>query len=305
MDSHTISSSEERVLEDRELDFWGTFLDIIPSILYAWKLIVVATLAAGAIAYYVGASKTFSSISYVGPFDEPKAKFVDSVIRSEPVLKAVLDQFPDYPKQGMLDASRRQYLAHHTQIYPAEGSDPKRPSLYVLEISDSDPSKLQDILSRLIDTLLPATKPRPDTAARLERLLDATQVQVSDLSSVLKELLKHPELILPKPGYFPPNVADIIRLRAESISRAEDIRSELEGMSKDVVFSRPGVPSVSTKRGRIMGVIKVMGATFAVLLVIVVFRHVLIASMRSSFYGPKMKRIREALPWQTAAKSES
>lgn len=305
MDSNSVSKSDERALEDRELDYWGMFLDLIPSILYAWKLIAFATIAVGVIAYYSGTSRAYSSILYVGPFDETKAKFVDSIIRSEPILNAVLDKFPNYPEQGMLDVRRREYLGHHIHFYPAKGSDPKGSSLYILEVSDADPSKLQELLSRLIDSLLPATKPQPDTAARLGRLLDATQTQVSDLSSVLNELLKHPEQILPKPGYFPPNVADIIRLRAESISRAENIKSELEGMSKDVVFSRPGAPSISAESGRTKFVLKVMGATFSILLVIVVFRHILMASMRSPLYGAKMKRIREALPWRATARNES
>jgi hypothetical protein len=300
MDTHSSPSSDERVLDDRDPDYWGKILDLIPPVLRAWRLIVVATIAAGAIAYYFGVSQTYSSISYVGLFDGPKAKYVDSIIRSEPVLQAVLDKFPDYPQQGMLDSRRRIYLGDHIRFYPATGSDPKRESLYILEISDNNPSKVQELLSSLIDALLPATKPQPGAAARLERLLDAAQTQISDLSSVLNELLKHPDQILPKPGYFPPNVADIIKLRSEGITKAEEIKSELEGMSKDVVLSQPAAPSMSAKSGRIKIVVEAMGATFVVLLVIVALRHVLMASMSNPLYRARMQRIREALPWRTA-----
>jgi hypothetical protein len=173
----------------------------------------------------------------------------------------------------------------------------------VLELSDTNPSKVQGVLSSLVDALLSATKPQPDTTARLERLLKATQTQTSDLSTLLKELLLHPEQIVPKAGYFPPNVADIIRLRSESINRAEYLKSRLEGMGRDVILSKPAEPSMKSGRSdRIKVVVEAMGITFVFLAAIIVLRHILMLSARSPFYEARMRRIREALPWQRAPK---
>jgi hypothetical protein len=303
MDNQSDSDFDKRTLSDRDWDYWGIILDVIPAVLRAWKLVVVAMLAAGTIAYFMSSSRSYSSISYLGLFDEAKAKYVSSIIHSEPVLQVVSDKFPSYPQQGMPEASRREYLKNHIRLSPAMGSDPKRPSLYALEVLGSAPSELQEILSALVDALIPATKPQPDNAARLGRLMEATQTQISDLSAVMNELLKHPEQIAAKPGYFPPNVAEIIKFRADAIARTEEIKSELAGMSRDIIFSPPTVPNIYEKPRTIITVVIAMGLTFGALLVIIGLRQILIMIMRNPLYGAKMRQIREALPWQVARKS--
>lgn len=315
MDSHPISKSDERVPDDRELDFWGMFLDLIPPILQAWKLIFLSTIAVGAIAYFISLSnvsfppKTYSSVAYVGPLDEARAKHAESILRSEPILKSALEKVPDYPGREMPDRDRRELLAKNLQFSPAAGADAKRPSLYVLEVSDAEPARAQALVSTLIDAWLATTKPRPDAAVRLTRLLEATQTQISDLSAIIKELLKNPELIAPRPEHSPPDVARLIELRTNSIGKAEEIKSELAGVSRDVIFSPPTKPDKSVqdapRSSPWRGVIRAMGVTFVFLVAIIVFRHILMRSMSSPLYGARMQRIRDALPWRAATKSGS
>jgi hypothetical protein len=315
MNTHSGPDADERVLDDRDPDYWGMMLDLVPPVLRAWKLIVVATIAAGALAYFIGLfnvshpPKIFSSVAYIGPLDEEKAKYAESVLRSGPVMKIVLDKFADYPARGTPDRERRERLTKELQFFPAAGADPKRPSLYVLQLSDTDPARAQAILSVLIDAWLATTKPRPEAAARLDRLLKAMQTQISDLSNVIGELSTHPELIVPKPGYSPPSITVLITLRAESVNKAEDIKSELAGVGTDVVFSPPTMPDKSVPDAPRLSpwraVFKAMGVTFVALLVIILLRHIVLRNVNSPIYGPKMKRIREALPWRTARSSQS
>lgn len=315
MSSHPDPKSDQRVLDDRELDFWGMFLDLIPPVLQAWKLILLSTIAVGAIAYFISLSnvsypsKNYSSVAYIGPLDETRAKHAESILRSEPILKSVLETFPDYPGREMPDRDRRELLARNLQFSPAAGADAKRPSLYVLEVSDAEPARAQALVSTLIDAWLATTKPRPDAAVRLTRLLEATQTQISDLSAIIKELFKNPELIAPKPGYTPPDVARVIELRTNSIGKAEEIKSELAGVSRDVIFSPPTKPDKlvqgTPKSSPWRGVIRAMGVTFVLLVAIIVLRHILMRSMSSPLYGARMQRIREALPWRISTKSGS
>lgn len=307
MDPHSSSKSDERVLEDRELDFWGMFLDLIPSFLQAWKFILLTTMAAGAIAFFFSSSnapypsKNYSSVAYIGPLGETKAKYAESILRSEPILKSVLEKFPDYPERETSNRNRRELLAKHVQFAPAAGADPKRPSLYVLEVSDTEPARAQAIVSALIDAWLASTKPQEGAATRLNRLLEATQAQISDLSVVIREMLKNPELIAPRPGYSPPDVARLIELRTNSIGKAEDIKGELAGISSDIIFSPPTMPDRSMpdppKISPWRAVLRAIGVTFVLLAAIIVLRHILTRSMSNPLYKAKMQRIREALPW--------
>jgi hypothetical protein len=310
MDTHSSPNAHERVLDDRDLDYWGMILDLIPPVLQAWKLILPATIAAGAIAYFISVSndpqlsKNYSSVAYIGPLGEEKARLAESILRSGPILKSALEKFPDYAEREVPDRNRRELLAKSIHFFPASGADPKRPSLYVLEVSDTDPDRAEALGSTLIDAWLATTKPRPVAAARLSRLLEAAKTQISDLSIYINELSKRSELIVPKPGYSSPDVATLITLRAESIDKAEDIKSELAGTSRDIIFSPPTKPDKSVpdvpKRSPWRTVFKAMGGTFVMLVVIIVLRRILVASMSSPLYGARMQRIRDALPWRTA-----
>jgi hypothetical protein len=276
---------------------------------------VVATIAAGAIAYFVGAftvahpPKIFSSVAYLGPLDEAKAKYAGSVLHSGPVMKIALEKFADYPESGTPDRERREHLAKDIQFFPATGSDPKRPSLYVLEVSDADPARARAIASSLIDAWLATTKPLPEAAARLGRLLKTTETQISDLSTLINEFLKHPELLGSKPGNMPADVASLIKLRADSIEKVEDIKSELAGIGTDVIFSPPTMPDKAAPDAPGLSpwraIIKAMGITFVALVIIVLLRHILLLNMSSPIYASRMQRICEALPWGKARKNLS
>src|SRR4051812_37995956 len=60
-----------------------------------WKVIVVATLVAGVLAYGVCLllPKVYTSIAYLGPLEETNAKATEVVIQSAPVLDPVIEKF--------------------------------------------------------------------------------------------------------------------------------------------------------------------------------------------------------------------
>ncbi|MBS0530740.1 MAG: hypothetical protein JSS22_15330, partial [Proteobacteria bacterium] len=133
MDMHSNPEMDIRDPDDHDPDYWGVLLDAIPPVLRAWKLIALVTVLAGAITYFVSPPKTFSSISYVGKFDDATAKYFESIVLSEPILNQVLDKFPNYPKPAMPETSRRRYLRNHIKFALAGRANPKESSLYELE----------------------------------------------------------------------------------------------------------------------------------------------------------------------------
>jgi hypothetical protein len=120
------------------------------------------------------------------------------------------------------------------------------------------------------------------------------------LSAAIAHLLKHPELLSSdvKTGYAPVNIAEMIRLRGESVKRREDLKAAIGGLGSDLIFSPPSLPDTPAWPVKRAIVFRTMGITLAVLILFVLLRHMISVGMASPLYGPKLKQIRNAVRWR-------
>jgi hypothetical protein len=287
-------------LDDEQKDYWGALLNAILSVLAHWRLLVVGPLIAGAIAYAVSfiLQKSYVSYTYLGPLEEPASKMAAAVFFSPRVLNAALEKFPQYPSSAMTDDERRLYLSKKIKFRAT--ADPKSAALFVLEVEDNEPARAQGIGATLVAAWMVTTKPPPEKLASLERLNESNDIQLTDLSMAISQLLKHPELLSAdvKTGYAPVNIADMIRLRGESVKRSEELKIAIAGFNTDMIFSPPSLPDTPVWPIKRQIVFRTMAITLAALILFVLLRHLMAILMANPVYAPKLEQVRNAMPWQ-------
>jgi hypothetical protein len=294
------SLPDEERHEDESWDYWNALVDFTITLAGYWKLLIAGPLIAGAIAY-AGASalpKWYQSSAYIGPMDEATGKMTATALISPPVLTAALQKFPNYPSSAMSDDERRIYLMRRIRFVPTV--DPKFSSFYVLLVEDTEPARAQGLGAALISAWLVTTKPPPEKLASLERLMESNESQLTDLSTAISQLLKHPELLSPdvKTGYAPVNIAEMIRLRGESDKRKEELKQAMSGVSTDSIFSPPSVPDAHVWPIKREVVFRAMWITLFALFLLVLLRHMMSIGLASPVYGPKLEQIRNAVRWR-------
>ncbi|MEA2836584.1 MAG: hypothetical protein QOD89_1134, partial [Bradyrhizobium sp.] len=99
-------------------------------------------------------------------------------------------------------------------------------------------------------------------------------------------------------GYAPVNIAEMIKLRGESVKRSEDLKAAINGFSSDFIFSPPNLPDTPVWPIKREFVFRAMQITFAVLILFVVLRHMISIGMANPLYGPKLRQIRNAMRWR-------
>jgi hypothetical protein len=294
------SLPDEDRLDDERRDYWQALIDFTVTLVSYWKLLIVGPLVAGAVAYAAAflVPKSYVSSAYIGPLDDPASKMASTAMFSPPVLNAALQKFPHYLSSAATDDERRLHLAKKVRFKATV--DPKFLSLYVLEVEDTEPARAQGIAAALIGAWLVTTKPPPDRLASLERLNESNDSQLTDLSMAISQLLKHPELLSPdvKTGYAPVNIAEMIKLRGDSVKRSEELKAAIAGSSPDLIFSPPSLPDTHAWPIKREIVFRAMQITFAVLILFVVLRHMISVGMASPLYGPKLKQIWNAMRWR-------
>jgi hypothetical protein len=293
------ASLPQQELPGSKLDIWTVLLDGLIILSDRWKLLVVGPLIAGAVAY-AGAfllPRSYVSLAYLGPLDDTTARRTSSLILSPLVLDATLRKFQQPPFSSMTMDEARIYLQERVEFTLAPGGDPKVSSLYVLKAVDSQPARARDLLTTIIDIWLVAMQPPPDRLASLKRLQEGIEVQAADLSSAITRLMNHPELLSGdiKTGYAPVNIADMIKLRTEGVSRSEDLRTAMAGPGRDIIVSPPTLPAtpVGPIKRKIVAI--VVASTFAVLVVLLLLRGLLLPILANSSHMPKLQRIGSAL----------
>ncbi|MFB9265944.1 hypothetical protein ACFFWD_22770 [Bradyrhizobium erythrophlei] len=230
---------------------YGALADFGAVLLRRWKSIVavavIASLAGAAIALLM--PRTFTSIAYLGPLDEANGKSTGAIMRSPPIVDPVLAKFRDFRAGHSLD-ERRADLAASLNWQLLRGS-PLTSGLYTLELQDTDAKRAQAILNEVLDRWLEASKPRPDTAVRLQKMLEASEAQSADLSQAIDELKKRPDAMFAdsRGGYLPPNIVDMIKLRTETAARILELTAGLRAGSRDLIFSPPSLPDQPDGRG--------------------------------------------------------
>jgi hypothetical protein len=303
------SLPEEERRDDESWDYWRALIDFTLTLVRYWKLLIAGPLIAGAIAYAVASflPKYYSSSAYLGPLDETTSRLTATVLFSPPVVQVLRQKFPQYfPPSSMTDQERDRYLKNLIKFkatVDAKLSDPKLLQYYVLEVQDTDPARAQEIATTMIETWLTTTKPPPDRLTTLERLMESNESQLADLSTAISQLLKHPELLTSdiKTGFAAVNLAEMIKLRTESVRRSEELKALIAGYSSDMFFSRPNLPDKPVEPVKREIVFRSMGITFVVLILFVLLRHMTPLVMASPVYGPKLKQIGDAMPWRRRA----
>ena len=289
----------QQELPESKIDIWTVLLDALIILTTRWKLLILGPLAAGAVAY--GASlllpKSYQSYAYLGPLDEVTARRTSSLVLSPLILDVTLSKFPQPPFSSMTLDEARLYLRERIDFGLAAGGDPKFASLYVLKIIDSQPARARDLLTTIINAWLVAMVPPPDRLASLKRLQEGIDLQSADLSSAITRLMDHPELLRAdvKTGYAPVNVADMIKLRTEGISRSEDLRTAMAGPGHDVVVSPPTMPTMPVGPAKRKIVAIVAGCALVLLVGLLLMRDLFLPLLANSVYQPKVQRIANAL----------
>lgn len=287
--------SQQEPATSAEVDPWAVLLDSLLVILRHWKLLIIGPLIAGAVAY-AGSfllPESYRSYAYVGPLDEATAKRSSTLIPSPVVLDAALRKLSQQPFPSMTPEQARRYLMRRIQFKPVQGADPKSSSLYVLEVLDAEPSRARDILTAVIESWLAAMKPPPERLASLQRMKEALEVQLADLSTAIAQLMDHPELLRPdiKTGYAPVNVADMIRLRTDGVTRREEMKSIIEGPGHDIIVLPPILPVDPVAPAKLRIALVATAITFAGLVGILLFRGVLVPALARSRYAAGFRRL--------------
>jgi hypothetical protein len=291
-----------------ELGGWqSTFLGGLAMLIERWKLIVSLTLLAGVVAAGVAywLPRTYTSVAYIGPMEEPRAKTTQAIIQSGPVLDPVIVKFPQY-RPGFSIEEKRVYLNSNLHWQIVKGS-PTTSAIYTLTLEDADPHRAQAMLTATVDGWLEAIRPRPDRTVRLKTVLEASEAQAADLSQVIVELRKRPDAMFAdaRNGYFPPNIVDMIKMRTEIATRIVELTMELRAGSHDMIFGPPTLPEQPSGPHKRAIVLVSMLVTLSGLIGFFLLRWQLAIVATKPAYAAAFAQIRRATPWSPASwKSE-
>jgi hypothetical protein len=281
-------------------DWQGTFLNGMAVLAGRLRLIVSVTLLAGAAAYGIAwlLPQVYTSVAYLGPLEEPNAKAADAIIHSDPVLDPVMAKFPQYLTGYSLE-EKRAYLNSSLRWQIARGAPTKSSAIYTLSLDDTDRHRAQALLGAIVDGWLESIRPRSDKTARLQKILEASEVQAADLSQVIAELKKRPDAMFAdaRNGYFPPNMVDMIKMRTELVTRIVELTTELRAGSRDMIFGPPTLPERPSGPSTRRTVLACMAVTFCGLIAFLLLRWRLTIVARQPVYAPAIAQIRRAIPW--------
>jgi subunit length determinant Wzz-like protein len=280
-------------------DWQGMFLDCMAHLVEHWKLIIFVTLLAGVAAFALTYSspKIYASVAYLSPLDEQTAKATEALMHSAPILDSVVAKFPQYQPGYNLD-QKRNYLSSRLHWQIVKGSD-ARLAIYTLRLDDTDPHRAQSMLNAVLESWLESKRPRPDNTTRLEKSLEASEVQAADLSLVIAELKKRPDAMFAdgRNGYFPPNIVDLIKMRTETAARIVELNMALRAGSRDAIFSPPSLPEQPNGSNRSIAIAGAMAVTLGALIAFFLLRWSLRLVTEKPAYAPAFARMRRAMPW--------
>jgi hypothetical protein len=274
------------------------FLDALAFLAERWKFMLITTLAAGVLAYGVTLliPKVYTSVAYLGPMDEAYAKSNQALIQSAPVLDTAIGNLPQYrPGYGLEE--KREYLASRLS-WSMRGSTPKS-AMYTLSLEDTDPHLAQSMLSAILDRWLETLAPRPDNRERLTKTLEASETQANDLSQVISEMKKRPDAMIPdiRTGYYPPNIADMIKMRTETTAKIMELTQQLRAGTRDLIFRAPDLPGQSSAPRKMIIVPAAMAVALcgSIALFLIYWGLSLVAGRPA--YARVLARLHRVVPW--------
>jgi hypothetical protein len=230
---------------------FGTFVELIMANV---KLLLLGPAVAGLVAFGIASflPKWYTSVSYLN-LDESGARAVDARMRSTPVLDKVLAGFN--PPQDTLEA-RRRAVEENRRIVVAAGDVQKTSNLFRLEYSDKNPLIAQKVNSLLIEAWLESTKPPPEKRSQIEAEIERIDTQTKSISALIDRLDKDaPSLVIQNSvqGELATPILGLITKRDQNLSTLINLRSLLNGVSRDAIFGNPDLPqeAIWPRRGLI------------------------------------------------------
>jgi uncharacterized protein involved in exopolysaccharide biosynthesis len=258
------------------------------------KLLLIGPVVVGVLAFGIASAmpKWYTSTAYLS-LDEAGARAADSLMHSIPVLDAVLAKL-DIPREAF--EARRKSLDSNRQIVVAPGEIPAASKLFRLEYSDREPSLAQKINSFFIEGWLNSTKPPPQKTRSIEAEIARRDLQVKLISQLLDRLQKDATSLVTQnqQGELATPMMKLIERRDENLAELVKLREALNGLSSDVVFGPPDLPSQpSWPKKATITILAVLVSTL-LLLVFVILRSGLPGVWSKQKTAPVRRRAFEA-----------
>jgi uncharacterized protein involved in exopolysaccharide biosynthesis len=237
------------------------------------KLLLIGPLVVGVVAFGIASvlPKWYMSTAYLS-LDEAGARSADSLMRSTPVLNKVLAKL-NAPQDAL--EGRRKSLDGVRRIIVAPGEIQTASKLFRLEYSDRDPRAAQKINSLFIDAWLDSTKPPPEKRRAIEAEIDRRELQSKSISQLVDRLQKDATSLVTQSqqGELATPIMNLIEKRDQNAEDLIALRTSLNGISPDVIFGPPDLPSEpSWPRKGIITILAVVVSTL-LLLVFVILRR--------------------------------
>ena len=239
------------------------------------KLLLLGPVIVGLVAFGIATllPKWYTSVAYLN-LDEAGGRAADALMRSPPVLDKVLAQFK--APQNTIEA-RRAFLGGHRRIVVAPGELPMTSRLYRLEYSDRDPRVAQKVNSLFVEAWLDSETPTSEKRMMIEAEIARRELEAKSLSQLIDRLQRdapppvsqsslESELVGP--------ILGLIRDRDKNLAAIASLRSSLNGVPRDVVFSAPDLPEVPSWPKK--GIISILAGFIAemLLLMFVILRRI-------------------------------
>lgn len=252
-----------------------------------WKhgllFIMVGLLAGFATWWFTPARpKQYTSVAYLR-IDEPTSRSADAIMRSAAVLDAVNSQ-ANTP--GNTIEERRRWLDSKRTLAVAPGEGARDPRLFRQEVVDADPARARALNAALIDAWLARAKPPPFQTAFLNS-------EIARLEQNLKLIDKYLEQVesdrVSAPAVFPQSdagtiiiaateargsgIAALLSKRDETKAALAKFHRELEGTTRDAVFSEASLPEEAKQASSYTNAVLVVVAAETVLLILILLKE--------------------------------
>lgn len=221
--------------------------------------------------------KQYTSVAYLR-IDEPTSRNADAIMRTDAVLDAVTSK-ANIP--GNTVEERRRWLNSKRSLAVAPGEGARDPRLFRQEVVDVDPARARALNSALIDAWLAQTKPPPfrtaflnSEIARLEddlKLIDRYREQIE------KETISAPAIspkadagtVVPTSGMRASGIVALLSKRDETKAALRKLHRELEGTTRDAVFSDASLPTEAKQTHSYMNAVLAAVAAETLLLILI------------------------------------
>lgn len=246
-------------------------------------LFITVGLLAGFATWWVTSSqpKQYTSVAYLR-IDEPTSRNADAIMRTDAVLDAVASK-ANIP--GNTIAERRQWLDSKRSLAAAPGEGARDVRLFRQEVVDVDPARARALNAALIDAWLARTKPPPFQTAFLNseiaRLEENLKLIDKHLEQVEKDAIDAPAItpkadagtIIAVSGTRASAIATLLVKRDETKATMAKFRRELEGTTRDAVFSDASLPEEPKQIRSYMNAVLTVVAAETLLLILILSKE--------------------------------